>query len=78
MRALSEYEFRRRAGRIHGSRYSYDLVIYKHSTIKVTILCPKHGPFEQRPADHLRGYGCDACRKNKPALRLADLDRPGD
>lgn len=45
----------------HLSKYSYDLVEYVNSTIKVKIICPIHGVFEQRPAHHLYGIGCNSC-----------------
>ena len=63
MRLLTSYQFRQKAGRTHGLRYVYDLVDYKGSKSKVLIICPIHGVFQQVAADHLRGYGCDACRR---------------
>jgi very-short-patch-repair endonuclease len=43
------------------------MVEYVATKIKVCIICPIHGEFWQRPADHLIGYGCSKCaRKNKP------------
>lgn len=66
MRPMSLYQFKMRAGRIHGLRYIYDLVDYQGSKVKVSIICPLHGVFQQLPSDHLRGYGCQACRTHKP------------
>ena len=66
MKPLTSYQFKLKAGRVHGLRYVYDLVDYKGSKVKVTIVCPLHGAFKQLPADHLRGYGCQACRTGKP------------
>ena len=63
MRLLTSYQFRQKAGRTHGLRYVYDLVDYKGSKSKVLIICPIHGVFQQIAADHLRGYGCDDCRR---------------
>lgn len=62
MRLLTSYQFRQKAGRKHGLRYIYDLVVYQGSKSKVTIICPVHGEFQQIAADHLRGYGCNQCR----------------
>lgn len=45
----------------HGETYNYSLVKYKSSTEKVEIICPKHGPFWQTPANHLQGQGCIKC-----------------
>lgn len=35
---------------------------YINSTTKVCIICPKHGEFWERPADHLQGHGCSICK----------------
>jgi hypothetical protein len=48
----------------HGERYDYSLVEYVKSSIKVKIICPEHGIFEQRPNDHLY-YGCGMCGGTK-------------
>ncbi|MFA5586052.1 MAG: hypothetical protein WDA02_05840 [Saccharofermentanales bacterium] len=52
---------------IHGYRYDYSLVDYVNAHKKVKIICTEHGVFEQRPNDHLSGYGCIKCsnRNNK-------------
>ena len=41
--------------------YDYTLVKYKNNHEKVTIICPKHGAFHQRPNNHLNGAGCPKC-----------------
>lgn len=46
---------------VHGNRYNYSKVDYKGSKVKVTILCRKHGAFQQDIGAHLRGYGCRKC-----------------
>jgi len=45
----------------HGDKYNYSLVEYHGYDIKVKIICPNHGIFEQRPHGHLRGQGCPIC-----------------
>ena len=47
----------------HNSFYDYSLVDYISSHKKVTISCPIHGYFKQRPANHLIGQGCPVCKK---------------
>lgn len=47
----------------HNGRYDYSLVEYVGTHIKVKILCPVHGEFEQVPMDHIRGRGCSKCGK---------------
>lgn len=49
----------------HNGKYNYDLVNYINSATKVTIICPIHGNFDQRPNDHRRGDGCPACKFDK-------------
>lgn len=49
------------AKKIHGNKYIYDKVNYINKDIPVTIICPEHGEFEQRPSVHLSGWGCKKC-----------------
>lgn len=58
-------QFVAKAQKIHGERYSYDLVDYKNSQSKIIILCPSHGAFEQKANNHLNGAGCPSCGKVK-------------
>jgi hypothetical protein len=44
----------------HGDYYDYSKSIYDGNNIKITIICPIHGAFKQRPSDHYR-YGCKKC-----------------
>lgn len=54
---------------IHHNKYNYSLVDYKKSNIKIKIICPIHGIFEQTPNNHIRNNnprGCPKCAgKNK-------------
>jgi hypothetical protein len=51
---------------IHGSLYDYSKSKYTGAFDKITIICPKHGEFEQTPDAHKRGQGCPKCvGKNK-------------
>lgn len=45
----------------HCFKYDYSLVDYMNSQTKVKIICPIHGEFNQRAADHLNGRGCSEC-----------------
>ena len=45
----------------HKEKYDYSLVNYTTNLTPVSILCPLHGEFEQRPKDHLLGKGCRKC-----------------
>ena len=46
---------------IHNNKYNYSLVVYKNIRTCVTIICPIHGEFKQKPLLHLRGSGCQKC-----------------
>ncbi len=49
----------------HGDKYDYSLVDYKRASIKIKIICKKHGAFEQRPTQHIQGAGCPLCHKER-------------
>lgn len=66
MKRLTTEEFVERAKEIHGGKYNYQNVCYKTNKIKVDIVCPIHGAFQQTPKIHLLGGGCPQCSiKNK-------------
>jgi very-short-patch-repair endonuclease len=44
--------------------YHYEKVDYKNMGTKVSIICKKHGIFNQTPGNHLYGYGCKKCRND--------------
>lgn len=56
-------DFVKKANKVHSNKYSYDKTQYVHSQIKIIIVCPIHGDFEQLPANHLHGRGCQKCGK---------------
>lgn len=60
-------EFIEKSQQKHGDRYDYSNVAYTKSCDKVTIICPEHGEWEQRPNDHLMGCGCPGCKFDKIA-----------
>ena len=55
---------------IHGDHYDYSKVDYIKSNLKVKIICPTHGEFEQRPNNHLTGQGCTKCGYEKVSSDL--------
>ena len=65
MNKLTTKEFIKRAKEVHGDNYEYFKTEYINARTKVCIICPEHGEFWQRPADHLNGCGCFKCRKSK-------------
>jgi len=57
-------KFIAKANIIHNFKYIYDQVIYERAILKIKIICPIHGIFEQRPSEHLRGSGCFKCSES--------------
>jgi hypothetical protein len=49
--------------KIHNNKYDYSKVNWKGVDIDIIIICPKHGDFKIRPADHKRGRECQNCSK---------------
>lgn len=65
MRKLTTEEFIEKARKVHGDKYDYSKADYKNNKTKITIICSKHGKFQQTPSDHLFGAGCPKCPRNK-------------
>ena len=65
-------QFVEEARKVHGDKYDYSKVKYVKGTTKVTIICPEHGEFLQRPKDHIIGQGCPWCR-NRVKLSTEDF-----
>jgi hypothetical protein len=61
---MTKEEFIRASRKVHGDKFDYSSVKYNTARIKVTIICPLHGPFEQVPYSHLVGNGCGICAGN--------------
>lgn len=62
------------ARKIHGNKYDYSDVEYKGAREKITIICPKHGRFEQIAHVHLRGEdgkGCLQCSYEERAINAS-------
>ena len=56
------------AKKTHNNKYDYSLIKYKGSHVKIKIICPIHGEFEQTPSNHLKGHGCTYCTYNNSNL----------
>jgi hypothetical protein len=67
--SLKHTKFITRAKIIHGDKYEYT-EIYRGSLAPITIKCPIHGDFQQKPKHHLVGKGCKHC--GKTSLRTHD------
>jgi hypothetical protein len=65
-RRKSLEEFISEAQDVHGDKYDYSLVDYKHCHTPVSIICEKHGEFLQSPTVHtLQKSGCPHCNESK-------------
>ena len=54
-------QFIEKARKIHGDTYDYSEVDYIHAKQPVSIICKKHGAFQQVPNYHLSGNACVKC-----------------
>jgi hypothetical protein len=62
---MTNEEFIVKATKKHGNKYDYSQVNYTGPDGKVVVICSKHGPFSQRAAGHLFGYGCKKCQRRR-------------
>jgi hypothetical protein len=72
-RKTTKDEFIEKSTKAHNGKYDYSKVVYTRSRDKVTIICPRHGEFEQLPKDHMRGIGCTRCAKRGTGIAMQDM-----
>lgn len=82
-RSTDTPSFIERAKWIYGDKYDYTKTIYVGSFVPVTIVCPIHGDFEQKPPIHLRGSACKLCgyesyTNSKESFIAASVEIHGD
>ena len=58
---ITTESFIRNSNLKHNNKYDYSETIYQGCLVKLKILCRKHGIFEQKASNHLRGQGCPKC-----------------
>lgn len=73
-RLLTTAEFIEKATKTHEGFYDYSKTIYTNSRNKVTIICPKHGEFQQIARNHLFGAGCPKCFQEKSNVETELLE----
>ena len=61
MKKLTTEEVIKRFIEKNGNKYDYSKVNYINTYTPVTIICPIHGEFKQKPSYHLSGCGCQKC-----------------
>lgn len=65
--------FEAKAKEVHSNKYDYSEIEYKGGDIKIKIICPIHGVFEQRPSNHIYNkQGCPECYKD-PILKRTGI-----
>ena len=65
MYIFSNNDFINKAKEIHNDKYDYSKTNYTKMNAKVTIICKKHGNFEQTPSNHItHKQGCKICANN--------------
>lgn len=67
-------DFTNKSNKTHNNFYDYSLVEYINAKVKVKIICPVHGVFEQTPDVHLRGFGCSVCSNNKKLSQIEFIE----
>ena len=68
-------DFIRQAKEVHGERYDYSKTTFVSTTVKVIIICRKHGQFKQLPYNHLRGQNCLACSGKQKLTNEVFIER---
>ena len=75
LKKLTNEEFIEKAKEIHGDKYDYSKVEYINNKTPVTIICSKHGEFQQTPNGHLQGKGCSKCHEeNRKFYKLLNKE----
>ncbi len=68
-----ESEILERCIMAHGNTYDYSKMGYTGMANKITIICEKHGEFEQLPGNHIKGSGCPSCTCGSPSKGETEL-----
>ncbi len=70
-------DFIKTAHNIHNNKYNYSNVDYKTTHTNVKIICPIHGEFKQKPANHIcRSSGCPKCQYDKLSTNNLSMTTP--
>ena len=69
---LTQKTFIEQAKQVHGEVYDYSETKFTRTCDKVSIICAKHGLFEQEANSHLRGSGCPQCANVDRSIAVAN------
>jgi len=67
------HEFISSANKIHKFKYDYSEVDYQGIHPKITIICKRHGKFQQSPNSHLADHGCPKCNLSKGERKIEEF-----
>ena len=74
---INSQVFREKSIEKHGEKYDYSQSNYTKSSVKIDIICKKHGLFSQLPLCHMNGSGCKKCAdelNTKKKFKIFDFD----
>ncbi|MGI5704409.1 DUF723 domain-containing protein [Escherichia coli] len=68
--------FKKKANVKFKSKFDYSMANYVNNKTHISIICPIHGIFYQRPDNHLNSrYGCEKCmRDNTQSKAVSDIE----
>jgi len=69
IKRLTNDEYIDKVSKKHNGFYDYSKVNYVNSRTPITIICPKHGEFNQSAGSHMQGQGCPKCRYEKSSSK---------
>jgi hypothetical protein len=69
---MSKEEFINNSNQSHNFKYSYENADYVNCRKLISITCPLHGDFRQRPSSHMRGRGCKRCAREYNSFKKSD------
>jgi len=69
----TQKQFVEKSKKVHKNKYDYSKSNYTGYKNYVIIKCPIHGFFKQRAGIHLKGSGCEKCRRDKYRLSTKEF-----
>lgn len=72
--SMTDEEYINKCKNVHNSKYAYNKT-HTNGNLhnKVTIICQKHGEFEQIAQEHLNGHGCPLCAIENRKITTEEL-----
>ncbi len=70
MKKLTTKDFIKKSKEKHGDYYDYSKSVYIGAKKQITIICPKHGEFQQLAANHMHKSGCLKCSEERKVTTI--------